>query len=212
MTTLLTSTSRVTKFAVFALAIFSFFLVAETLEARRGGRRGGSFGGSRRSRSYSKPRTSKPKSSTQKNNAANRSTAQKPKTSFGGKRMNSAQQYRKSYGTPRKTEKVSVPGQAGKQYTVNRYGGMSDGFMMGYMMGTTSMWWSTPFHPAFYFSRPHYVAGPNGAMDVYPPTFSWFKLLMTLAIVGAIVYFIAKMMRARKGRPQQVHSGGGSFG
>jgi hypothetical protein len=170
-------------------------------EARRGGsfgsRRGGSSFGSRRSSpSYSSPsRTTRSPRTT---------TASRARTSFGGNRLSSAQQYTRSYGVPRRTETVRAPSMAGTgygNYQVNRYGGMGDGFMMGYLMGQTSWMWSMPFHPAFYYSRPYYHSNPNGTTAVYPPTFQIGKLILTLVIIGGIGYVIYRVMRRRRSSP-----------
>lgn len=83
-------------------------------------------------------------------------------------------------------------------YSVHRYGGMSDRFMTGYLMGSTPFLWSTPFHPAFYYSRPYYHTGASGVTEVYPPTFQIGKLIVTLLVVGGIGYLIYRVMRRRK--------------
>lgn len=165
----------------------------ELFNARRGGgggsRRSGSMGGSRRSSSSSKSRT----------------TTSKPKTnptktpSFGGTRMNKADATKK-YGTPRKTETMTGTNAAGSsvRYNVNSYGGYGSGLMTGYMMGVTPFYWSMPFHPAFYYSRPVYVDNADGSIDVYPPRFSFGKLLITLIIIAAIIFIIRRIMKARK--------------
>lgn len=195
------------------LLLFTLMLgvLLNTSEAdARGGR---SFGGFR-SRSYapsrpatpSKPRSggwfrssspstsSAPKSSY----STSRSSSSAPRSSFGGTRLGSAQEYTRSYGIPRRTEQMSIPSGGGgmaQNYVVHRYGGSGDGFMMGYLTGASSWMWSMPFHPAFYYTRPYYVQGPNG-MEVYPPTFSWAKLFMVVLIVGGIAYFV--MARRRR--------------
>lgn len=182
---------------VFLIALFVMHDVAEA----RGGRR--SFGGSRRSfsRPQSSPRSfSKPR---QQSTVPRQTATSKPKTSFGGTRLSSGQNYRKSYGTPRKTEPVQMKGQtAGSpQYVAHYYGGMGDRFMMGYMMGSASMWWYTPFHPAFYYSRPYVVQNANGTQEVYPPTFSWGKVLLIVVLVGGVAfvgYVVVRNIRRRK--------------
>ncbi len=179
---------RLFVFFITVLVVF-FFIAPEFLEARKGGGFR-SFGGSR-SRSFSSP---------SKKNATppiSRST-QRQKTSFGGKRLTNANEYKAKYGQPRK---VSQPGQISGvpgNYRINQYSGFSNGLMMGYLMGQTSWLWFMPFHPAFYYTRPQYVENPDGTIDVYPPTFDWGKLFITLIIVGAIVYYIIKIIQRKK--------------
>jgi hypothetical protein len=166
------------------------------IKARRGGggRRGGSFGGSRRSRS-----TSKSSKSTKSRSSTAKKTDPKKTPSFGGKRMTQTEA-RKTYGTPRKTETMTGKNAAGERvsYNVNSYGGYGSGLMTGYMMGATPFMWSMPFHPAFYYSRPTYVTNPNGTIDVYPPRFSFGKLLITLIIITAIIFIIRRIIKARR--------------
>ena len=76
-------------------------------------------------------------------------------------------------------------------------------------MGSTSMLWMMPFHPAFYYSRPNYVENADGTVSVYPPTFSWGKLFMTLIIIGVIVYFVRNYFRKKKESTE--YSNQGSF-
>jgi hypothetical protein len=115
----------------------------------------------------------------------------------GGAGIGAASSYRKSYGIPRQSAPVQVPG-VSTPYMTHSYGGYGDGLMMGYMMGRTSMMWSTPFHPAFYYSRPTYVQNPDGTIEAYPPTFSFFKLFMGLAIFGLIVWLVMRLLRSRR--------------
>jgi hypothetical protein len=194
-------------FIVLLLTIFAFIVEPAIVEAKRGGG-GRSFGGSRSFRSPSRTYSSPSKPSSR---SFGRSTsASKPSSSFGGSRFRSGADYRSSYGTPRKSTTQSINGANGRQnVVVHSYGGMSDGFMMGYMMGQTSLLWMTPFHPAFYYSRPHYVTGANGMTEVYPPTFSFLNLILGLIIIGGIVYLIYRLFFARK--KQQVLSDS-SFG
>lgn len=184
--------TKVNRYLVFLLTLLVvfFFIAPEFLDARGG--RGGfrSFGGSR-SRTFSTP----PKKGL--NTPMNKST-QRQKTSFGGKRLSSANEYRAKYGQPRK---VSQPGQTPgvpAHYRINEYGGFSNGLMMGYLMGHTSWLWFMPFHPAFYFTRPQYVENPDGTIDVYPPTFDLGKLFITIIIVGAIIYYIVRAIQRRR--------------
>lgn len=196
------STSSVWTLAVMVLSVVAMFLMdVSEADARRGrsfggSRRGGSSFGSSRS---SAPRTSSPRTSSR----IGRTTTQR-RSSFGGTRLSSPQQYTRSYGVPRRTESVRAPAMGGtgySNYTVHHYGGMGDRFMTGYLLGSTSWMWSMPFHPAFYYSRPAYYTNPTGGTEVYPPTFQPFKLIMTLVIIGGIAYVIYRVMRRRSTAP-----------
>lgn len=191
------------------LTLFAFIIEPAIVEAKRGGG-GRSFGGSRSFRSPSRSFSSPSKSTPRSFGRSNTSPTTRPKSSFGGSRFNSGNDYRNRYGTPRKSSTQSINGANGRQnVVVHSYGGMSDGFMMGYMMGQTSWLWMTPFHPAFYYSRPHYVTGANGMTEVYPPTFSFLNLLLGIIIIGGIIYLVYRLFFARK--KQQVLSDS-SFG
>lgn len=141
----------------------------------------------------------------------------KPRTSFGGNQLNSKRDYTSRYGRPRKTETITGRGLNGgnQNYIVNSYGGpfggFSSGLMTGYLMGHTSMLWMTPFHPAFYFSRPHYVTGANGQTEVYPPTFSFGKFLFVLMIIGIIIYVVIQLFK-NKSNTTRVYDSKSSFG
>ncbi|MBK9246839.1 MAG: hypothetical protein IPM69_01685 [Ignavibacteria bacterium] len=157
----------------------------------RGG--GGSFGGSR-SKSYSRPSTpSYGKSSPSRSYST-------PKSSFGGNRLNSKQDYTRSYGVPRQSTPMQLRNSQGanQNYVVHNYGGRGDGFMMGYMMGSIPFMWHTPFHPAYYYSRPSYVTNPDGTVEVYPPTFSYGTLFFTILIVGGIIFVIVLIIKRRR--------------
>lgn len=175
----------------------SLFFVLEADAQRRS-----SFGGSRRSSSsYAPSRPAAPSSSFSGSRSMTSpapSTMQRSGSSFGGTRAiaPAASNYRRSYGIPRQSTPVTVPG-ASTPYMVHNYGGFTDGLMMGYLMGRTSAMWYTPFHPAFYYSRPVYVNNPDGTMEVYPPTFSFFKFFLGLAIVGLILWLIVRFFRRR---------------
>jgi len=168
---------------------------------RRSPSGGGSFGGSRQ-QPYATPRRStqqSPSSSTPGSFGSSRS-ATSPNT-FGGSRLNSARDYTSRYGTPRRTERQMVPGATGTQpYVVHRYGGLGDGFMMGYMMGAIPWYYSMPFHPAFYYSRPYTVANTDGTTAVYPGTFEWGSLIFTLLVIGGIAYIAMVWLRNRRRR------------
>lgn len=197
--------------AIAVIAMLFIFLAPDIADAR-GSRSGGgrSFGGSRKSfssprKSFSTPsRPSTPQS-------MNRGTPSKPKSSFGGTRLNSSRDYTAKYGTPRKSTPANQLGSeyAGKvpnNYVIHSYGGYGSGLMTGYMMGSTSWMWMMPFHPAFYYSKPYYVNNPDGTVGVYPPTFSFEKLIFTLIIVGAIIYIVVRIIRRRRSSSGYVES------
>ncbi len=178
---------------MFIFAVLTLFVAPEIVEARRGGR---SFGRSRRS--YSKPKRqtqTKNRANQRTRNSQARASAKKP--SFGGTRMQSSKQYTSKYGTPRKTETRTMKNSQGNQqrYVMNNYGGYGSGLMTGYMMGsiTSSMMWM-PWRGAFYYSKPYYVDNPDGTVGVYPPTFSWSKILFLLIIIAAIIFIVRKLI------------------
>ncbi len=212
---------------VFWLVVFGFlatFLV-DVAEARRGR---SSFGGRRSAplRIWKKPKSPSilPKSPTKRRavkpqregmvNQKPRSsfggqrtgrvgaTAQRSITSsFGGKRLSSAQSYRKRYGIPRKTETVTLPASGSRQRIparVHYYGGIGDQFMLGYLVGSVPWYWSLPLHPAFYYSRPYIVEHPDGSIEVYPGTFSWARLLLVLAGAGFAGFLVWRVVQARR--------------
>ncbi len=172
------------------------------IEARRGGSR--SFGGSRRS-SSSRSSRSKSNTRTSRSNLKPAPPAKKP--SFGGTRMSSSAAKAK-YGTPRKTSTVTSKNSLGENvnYRVNDYGGFSSGLMMGYMTGQmTSMMWMG----SLFYTRPAYVTREDGATSVYPPSFSFTRLIIFLLVIY-IVYRIIKSIIGKK-KPA-TSTGGGSFG
>lgn len=175
------------------------FLAPDIAEARRGG--GRSFGGSRRSFTPKRnaPRQQNKKLQRNRTQSQNRTSA-KP-SSFGGKRLNSANDYTSKYGTPRKSSTVSKPGANGKNtnYVVHSYGGYGSGLMTGYMMGAIPFMWYTPFHPAFYYSRPYEVEKEDGSVEVYPPTFSFGKLFFMLIMIGVIIFVVRRIIQLRRG-------------
>lgn len=180
-------------------------------------RRGGSFGGSRSSgRSFSAPRSNRsfggsrqPYSTRQPQGYGSRPTSRQgtspfygsSRNTFGGSRLNSSSDYTSRYGIPRKTEtqRVATPNGA-SNYTINRYGGMSDGFMMGYLMGSIPWYYSMPFHPAFYYSRPYTAVNPDGTTSVYPGTFQWGTVFFTLLLVGGGGYILFVWLRNKRRR------------
>ncbi len=184
--------------AFIVVALMWMFIAPDILDARRGSSGRRSFGGSR---SKSTKTTNKTRTPAKKPTAtAQRNTG--PKPSFGGTRLNSSKNYTQKYGAPRKTETRTMKNAQGQnqRYVMNSYGGYGSGLMTGYMMGATPFLWSTPFHPAFYYSRPYYVNNPDGTIGVYPPTFSWSKVFFTLIVVGIIVYIIYIIIRNKKRR------------
>jgi hypothetical protein len=202
--------------SLMALIVVSILLVMpDTADAR-----GGSFGGSRSfggrsfgGRSFSKPAPSSPstpRSSFSKPGTGGMSSpmrmtpSQRAASSFGGKRLSSSSDYTGKYGVPRKTETFARTNAQGlsQNYVIHSYGGFGSGLMMGYMMGHTPWYWYTPFHPAFFYSRPYYADNPDGTVSVYPPTFDWGKLIFTIIIFAAIIYIIYAIIRSRRRRKQ----------
>jgi hypothetical protein len=178
--------------------------------------RGGSFGGSRSyGRSYSAPRSPSRSFGGSRNNYSRQSQpfgsrgTTRPssgsygsqRNTFGGSRLNSSSDYTSRYGVPRKSEsqRINTPNGA-TNYTIHRYGGMGDGFMMGYMMGAIFWYYSMPFHPAYYYSRPYTVANPDGTTSVYPGTFQWGSLFFVLLVVGGGGYILYVWLRNRRRR------------
>jgi len=193
----------------FMLFVVIGTLVLEPLEAEAQRRGGGSFGGRRGGGSFGRSRTaprtpSRTPSTAPRTSPAPRTTVQ-PRSSFGGTRMQSPTSYTQRYGTPRRTQTVTRQNAQGtpQNYVVHQYGGMGDRFMTGYMLGSIPWMWSMPFHPAFYYSRPHEYKRPDGTTEVYPPTFSWGKFFFTMLVIGAIIYVLYVILRNRK-RAQQV--------
>lgn len=162
-------------------------------------RGGGSFGGSRqsynnRSRDYSAPRSRSSSPAYGSPTSAQRNT-------FGGSRLGNTQEYTSRYGTPRRVETTRIPnGTGATNYQVNRYGGMGDGFMMGYLMGSIPWYYSMPFHPAFYYSRPYTVANPDGTVGVYPGTFQWGQLFFVLLLVAGGAFILYVWIRSKRRR------------
>ena len=126
--------------------------------------------------------------------------------------MNRPTEYTGRYGAPRATQRQAVRSANGSttNYVVNRYGGMGDGFMMGYMLGSIPWYWSMPFHPAFYFSRPYTHVNPDGTVGMYPPTIQWGTVIMTIVIVAGIGFVIYTWLRNRRRRMGGLGYAGGS--
>lgn len=218
------TTKNFTQLVLVVMSMAILLLPLDTLAQSKGG---GSFGGSRGvggggSRSYSAPRaprtpsgsgggsfggtrpTSRPRTAEPGSNQTPTRIGDAPsaRNSFGGTRINSSRDYTTRYGTPRKTETQSIPTGGGNRnnYVVNRYGGMGDGFMMGYMMGASPWYWGMPFHPAFYYSRPYTVANADGTTSVYPGTFQWGELFFALLLIGGLVFIAYVAIRSRRRR------------
>ncbi|HPI18927.1 MAG TPA: hypothetical protein PKY56_01020 [Candidatus Kapabacteria bacterium] len=172
-------------------------LMPDILEARGGRGFGGgrSFGGSRRS--FSNRQYSRQPSRTSPTQSNRMGTSQR-KTSFGGTRLSSSQNYTKKYGTPRRTAPAGTTPGVPKNYVVHQYGGYGNSLMMGYLMGQSSFLWMMPFHPAFYYSKPYYVENPDGTMEVYPPTFSFEKVIITIIILAGIVFIIRAIIKRKR--------------
>lgn len=159
---------------------------------------GGSFGG-RRSTPTTRPNTSSPRTGTSTRSYSSPTTT--TRNSFGGTRMNTATDYTSRYGIPRQTTRQSIPSSGGSQnYVVHRYGGAGDGFMMGYLMGSIPWYYSMPFHPAYYYSRPYTVANSDGTTSVYPGTFQWGTLFFTLLLIGGVLFILYVWYRNRRRR------------
>lgn len=189
----LSNFSKILRYSIIVSLLVLLLVPEEALS-----RRGRSFGGSRRStKTYrTKPST---KSRTKSPAARTRSLPASKRTSFGGSRMTKSQAQQK-YGTPRKTQTIQGKNAAGQpqRYVANSYGGYGSSLMMGYMMGSTSWMWMMPFHPAFYYSRPNYVQNEDGTMSVYPPTFSFGRLLMVLIVLAIVIFIIRAIIKRRK--------------
>jgi hypothetical protein len=204
MKTNLTSVRSLRTFSTFTrlmtlavIVVIGIVLLADTADAQR---RGGSFGGMRRSSpSYAPSRPSAPA-------YGSRPTAPAPSGSFGGSRSMTntmppaAANYRRSYGVPRQSTPYTPPGSS-QSYMVHNYGnGFTNGLMLGYLAGSRPpFYYYTPFHPAFYYSSPTVVYNANGSREVYPPTFSFFKLLLGFAVVGGVIWFVVWIIRRRTG-------------
>jgi len=208
--------------------ILAIVMMAFPFDAYAQRRGGGSFGGSRGgSRGYSSPRSgggsfggsrrSAPSRPTTAPRSGNNSTsrfgnAPTQRNSFGGSRMGSSSDYTSRYGTPRASTRQAVSGTGGAtNYTVNRYGGMGDGFMMGYMMGAMPWYWSMPFHPAYYYSRPYTAMNPDGTTAIYPGTFQWGTLFFTLLLIGGVIFIIYVWLRNKRRRSLGYVSSAGGY-
>lgn len=206
---------RLAVITTLVLTVLSLAVPIDALAQRRGGSFGGSRGGGfGRSfgRSYRSPnggrsfggsrsyRQSSPPSQRYGMGGNRFGNAQSSRNSFGGSRMGRPADYTGRYGVPRSAQRQAFRDGSGRttNYVVNRYGGMGDGFMMGYMMGSIPWYWSMPFHPAFYYSRPYTNVNPDGTVGVYPPTFQWSTLILTLLVVAGVSYILYTWLRNRR--------------
>jgi hypothetical protein len=117
----------------------------------------------------------------------------------GSAGASAAQSYRKSYGIPRQSTPYT-PSVGGPTYTVHNYGnGFTTGLMMGYLAGSRPpFYYYTPFHPAFYYGSPTIIRNPDGTVEAYPPTFSFFKLFIGLLLVGGLAWLVWRIFRRKK--------------
>lgn len=162
-----------------------------------------SFGGRSRSRLFRSPKRIRPRSSfgSKRSRSLSRkmTPSQRAASSFGGKRLGNPKQYTSKYGVPRKsfTKSLNQNG-ISRNYVFHSYGGYGSGLMTGYLMGRTSWLWFTPFHPAFYYTRPYYVDNTDGTVGVYPPRFSFSKLFFTILVFGVIIYIFYVVIKSKK--------------
>jgi len=199
---------------ILLLTITLFLLISPDMaySRRSFGRR--SFGGRSRSRLFRSPKRAKrPRSSfgskRSRSSLRKMTPSQRAARSFGGKRLGNAKQYTSKYGVPRKSFTKSFNRNGiSRNYVFHSYGGYGSGLMTGYLMGRTSWLWFTPFHPAFYYTRPYYVDNPDGTVGVYPPTFSFSKLIFTILVFAVIIYIIIVVIKSKKSN----RSSGSSFG
>lgn len=183
-------------YALLFMCMLSFIVLPITVDARSGFGRGGgrSFG----SRSF----------------GGNRSFGSSNRNSFGSSRSFSSgrgfrssstgrfangQQYRMRYGIPRKSSSMKInQNGSNRNYTMHSYGGLGDGFMTGYLLGSIPWYWHMPFHPAFYYSRPVIVDGANGSKEVYPGTFSFGSIIMAIILIGGVGFVIYALFFRRR--------------
>gem|GEM_PF-3337777 len=157
------------------------------------------FGGTRStpSTSSSRPSTSNSFGGSKSTNSPSYATPRSGGASLNGNRM-SADQASRSYGTPRRSYNQSY---GGNNIRVNDYGGFSSGLMAGYLAGSIMAPAWHPFSGSFYYGRPTYVYGSNGQIEsVYPPTFSFFKLFIALAIIGVIIFILYKIFTRNRNK------------
>ncbi len=194
--------SKILGIVFLTIALFLLISPDMAYSRRSFGRR--SFGGRSRSRLFKSPkRTRRNRSSFGKNRSRSSfkkmTPSQRAAKSFGGRKLGNAKQYTGKYGVPRKSFSKSLNRNGvSRNYVFHSYNGYGSGLMTGYLLGRTHWFWSTPFHPAFYYSRPYYVDNPDGTVGVYPPTFSVSKLIFTILIFGVIIYIFIVVIRSKK--------------
>lgn len=108
------------------------------------------------------------------------------------------------YGKPRKTELITA--KSGNSYIVNTFSNYASKLLIDYIEDNTSFFWSMPFSFAFYYSKPNYVKNSDGSIELYPPIFSYSKLLFiffALIAAGYILNTYLKIKKERKQYPEQ---------
>lgn len=161
-----------------------------------------SFGGKRSYPTYQKPSSSfgsfrsKSTSSTSiPKPEVTQKTYTSNKNNFSGVstwNLKQRNNYLLKYGVPRKSETKKIYSSNGtsQNIIVHNYGGVSDGFTTGYLTGQASWYWSTPFHPAFYYSTPSVHKNSNGVTEVYPAEFSVLYLILGLILLSFVLVLI----------------------
>ena len=170
-------------YALLFMCMLSFIVIPITVDARSGFGRGGgrSFGGNRSFGSSNRNSFGSSRSFSSGRGFRSSSTG----------RFANGQQYRMRYGIPRKSSSMKInQNGSNRNYTIHSYGGLGDGFMTGYLLGSIPWYWHMPFHPAFYYSRPVIVDGANGSKEVYPGTFSFGSIIMAIILIGGVGFVI----------------------
>lgn len=133
------------------------------------------------------------KSFNEPKNRTNNTASHSP--TFDGSILDSPTDYTSKYGEPQKTiHGHTIPGLPAN-YLIMDYGGLTYNLMIDYITGNTNILWHTPFHLAFYYTKPYYVNNPDGTVSIYPPTFSIIKtsiFVLILIIIGFAIYLIRK--------------------
>ncbi len=114
-----------------------------------------------------------------------------PVSSFAG--LKSSRDYTSRHGDPVRTQRRSY---GGSNYVVHNYGGWGNGFMMGYLAGSSPWYWGMPFHPAFYYGRPYYAPGVGSEVNVYPGHFSFWRLLCGLFLLAVVTIIVLAILAA----------------
>lgn len=116
---------------------------------------------------------------------------------FDGSKLESSTDYTSKYGEPSKTiQGQTIPGLP-SNYLIMDYGGFTYDLMIDYLTGNTNIIWHTPFHRAFYFTKPYYVNNPDGTVSIYPPTFSIGKTMISIVILGIIIIAVFLIRKQR---------------